>query len=324
MREPISKEDLEFINAEQTDTDDWDCLDTPIYPDQSYSNDLSPNQPNEAIKTTDREVGSTFEESYSFEDECSVSEEAHLDQSDLLTALEFEDADYDFQEDPSWERFALSENLPDENYRDDDTSSDQLSPEERALQIAIAIALEADWTRDEAFLIAEVLIFHGSHGKTRGALRELICEWGVSPEELRVLFELRMAWRSGGFNRTYWAATAYDGWENLSWLQALRLSSELRLDSAEAIMLFVTDCFEDWSSTPRIINAYTSFRAYLDAVLEHMDSFGRGAEHLMPPFLEYALFEGESQEISSGSLEWNELSHLGLLPGNGLGEEKNP
>lgn len=323
MRDRIGLEDLEFIESETLDEEPWDYS----Y-DSLRKNEVGPERPfaRDRDDAPEGDVGSPVEDTVGSAVDAGPGDFVPLDQAeldDLFWEIEPEQID-DVESDVSWEEFALLEDGTDEDDEDYEVVEHRLTREDRALQVAAEIAADAGWTRVEALLLAEVLAYHSVHGKTRGALRALTSEWDVTPAELRLLFDLRAAWRSGGFNRTYWASTAYEGWPNLSWQQALRITRELRFESADEVMLFVDDCFEDWASTPRLIDAYFNFSGYLDAVIQHMGTFGREEEHLMPPFVDYSWFGDEHEEFAPGSPEWCDLFGMGLLLNNGLGREKYP
>ena len=324
MRHRVNEADLEFIEAESTDEEPWDHSDDLFMPEKKAP------LPSSGIHAGEKQGPPTGRDGCGHADSdlgiAGPETDAPNDVSNLDDLFWSVDSEPSSEAEPevSWEEFALLEDDTEEDDQEDAPVEARLSQDERALQVAAEIAVDAGWTRDEALLLAEVLAFHSVHGKTRGALRALTCEWRVTPAELRLLFDLRAAWRGAGFNRTYWAAMARDGRPNLSWQQALRVVRELRYESAEEIMLFVDDCFEDWAFTPSLIAAYSNFAGYLDGVIQHMATIGRGDQHLMPPFVEYALFADEKDQLEPGSPEWCDLFNFGLTSNNGLGREKYP
>jgi len=209
-----------------------------------------------------------------------------------------EDEEYDFVEVP---QYPLVEDLADHE------PASRLTLQEKAEGVAATLAYEAGWLRRDMDVLTEVLSHHKSHGKTVAALRRLLVEQEVTPQELETLHEIRQLWGGGGYNRTYYGAKAKDGWTMVSWPLALTLVRQIRSDSAEEILLFVEDCFEEWGESPKQLAAFPIFVNYLSYVLEHMERVSQSCGQAMPAYIDYDFFE----ETDDGLDGWFEhrLTH---------------
>lgn len=219
----------------------------------------------------------------------------------------------DFQEDDEDEEYEFAEvpQYPLVEDQEDHEPASRLTVQEKAEGAAATLAYEAGWLRRDMDVLTEVLSHHKSHGKTVAALRRLLMEQEVTPQELETLHEIRQLWGGGGYNRTYYGAKAKDGWTMVSWPLVLTLVRQLRSDSAEEILLFVEDCFEQWSESPKQLAAFPIFVNYLGYVLEHMERVSQSCGQAMPPYIDYDFFE----ETDDGLDDWFEhrLTHDYLI-----------
>lgn len=215
----------------------------------------------------------------------------------------------DFQEDDEEEEYEFSEvpQYPLVEDQEDHEPASRLTVQEKAEGAAATLAYEAGWLRRDIDVLTEVLSHHKSHGKTVAALRRLLVEQEVTPQELETLHEIRQLWGGGGYNRTYYGTKAKDGWTMVSWPLALTLVRQLQSDSAEEILLFVEDCFEEWSESPKQLAAFPIFVNYLGHVLEHMERVSQNCGQAMPAYIDYDFFE----ETDDGLDDWFEhrLTH---------------
>ncbi|MCU5784530.1 hypothetical protein MA04_03830 [Alcanivorax balearicus MACL04] len=172
----------------------------------------------------------------------------------------------------------------------------------KARQVAAELATEAGWSLDDLAKLVEVLLHHRSNAKTRAALRQLLIKDDVTPDELTIMHDLRLQWGGGGYNRCFRSGKAEDGWPNVSWQLALRLLRELQADSAEEILLFVEDCFQQWNDSPRMLNAFPIFAYYLNNVIEHMRRVAENCGERMPPYVDFDLFPDYEGDYDSWRL----------------------
>ena len=218
-----------------------------------------------------------------------------------------------------WEDFALLEDdvAESEGELDDSGNVDALTLEEKATQEAARIATQAGWRRGQLGALVEVLVYHRCHYKTVGAVTALLVEQQVTPDELSLLHELRNAWAGGGYNRVYRGGSAEDGWPGVSWQIALELRRTLRCETVGEVFLFVDDCFDDWSSSPRLITSWPDFKRYLTHVLNHMEALGGFWEGRVPAFIPYELFPEEECVEVPGGPGWKELERYEMLAHQG-------
>lgn len=168
--------------------------------------------------------------------------------------------------------------------------SGRLTPEERARQMVGEYAAEFNIDEPLFELLTEILAFHKCHGQTKKAIRALLVQ-GVYASDLRLVFELREFWQNReAFSRTYYGDTVAEGYINLSWGLGLAIITCLRCDDVEEALMFVEDCFEDWSHSTALIAGFHSFRSYMLHIVEHtLVSSGQS----LPPFIEHWCFELE-------------------------------
>ena len=166
----------------------------------------------------------------------------------------------------------------------------RITPRERARQIVGGMALEYS-IEDELFdVLLECLAFHKCHGQTRKALRNLLNQY-PSASELALVFELRAYWTGReAFSRVYYGQLASAGYINLSWGLGLAIVRCLGADDPEEAILFVEDCFEDWSFSPSLIRGFNSFRGYMLHIVEHMVSTSPDG---LPAYIDYQYFPDE-------------------------------
>lgn len=224
---------------------------------------------------------------------------------DDIPELDFRDAEEDEEE----EGYGFIE-VPREPHRltpEDEEPDARLTVQEKAEGVAAGLAHEAGWLRKDMDVLTEVLAHHKSHGKTIAALRHLLVDKVVTPRELMTLHEIRQLWGGGGYNRSYYGVKAKDGWSMVSWPLALSLVRQLRTDSAEEILLFVEDCFEEWSESPKQLSSFPIFVNYLGYVIEHMERVSLSCGQSMPAYIDYDFFE----ENDDGLDDWFEhrLTH---------------
>jgi len=229
--------------------------------------------------------------------------------SEELSELLEDIPELDFQEDDEDEEYEFAEvpQYPLVEDQEDHEPASRLTVQEKAEGAAATLAYEAGWLRRDIDVLTEVLSHHKSHGKTVAALRRLLVEQEATPQELETLHEIRQLWGGGGYNRTYYGAKAKDGWTMVSWPLALTLVRQLQSDSAEEILLFVEDCFEEWSESPKQLAAFPIFVNYLGHVLEHMERVSQSCGQAMPAYIDYDFFE----ETDDGLDDWFEhrLTH---------------
>lgn len=265
-----------------------------IKPDRGFESEASVEEPSDqsselpglAQEKEPEDLGANEENALSFE------ELEHL-QEDLAELFEEDN-------DEGGEDFdALYDGLePNDVGQDDDLDElpGRLTQREKAEGVATEIAVEAGWLKNEVDILIEVLSHHRSHGKTRSALRDLLVEKDVTPSELEVLHDIRLLWGGGGYNRFYRNSKAEEGWPNVSWQLGLRLIRGLRVDSAEEALLFVDDCFEDWSESPKQLNTFPVFTNYLKFILAHMEGVSRKCGQVVPSYIEFDFFEGPDHD----------------------------
>ena len=229
--------------------------------------------------------------------------------SEELSELLEDIPELDFQEDDEDEEYEFAEvpQYPLVEDQEDHEPASRLTVQEKAEGAAATLAYEAGWLRRDIDVLTEVLSHHKSHGKTVAALRRLLVEQEATPQELETLHEIRQLWGGGGYNRTYYGAKAKEGWTMVSWPLALTLVRQLQSDSAEEILLFVEDCFEEWSESPKQLAAFPIFVNYLGHVLEHMERVSQSCGQAMPAYIDYDFFE----ETDDGLDDWFEhrLTH---------------
>lgn len=229
--------------------------------------------------------------------------------SEELSELLEDIPELDFQEDDEDEEYEFAEvpQYPLVEDQEDHEPASRLTVQEKAEGAAATLAYEAGWLRRDIDVLTEVLSHHKSHGKTVAALRRLLVEQEVTPQELEALHEIRQLWGGGGYNRTYYGTKAKDGWTMVSWPLVLTLVRQLQSDSAEEILLFVEDCFEEWSESPKQLAAFPIFVNYLGYVLEHMERVSQSCGQAMPAYIDYDFFE----ETDDGLDDWFEhrLTH---------------
>lgn len=241
------------------------------------------------------------DESYSagIEEGVLIGDDDAFDQD--AAALE-DDSDYD------WEEHALGD---DQLVADDSSAisktSNRIPGEQRARQVASSLAEEAGWDLKDLPVLIEVLVHHNCHGKTKSALRTLMIELKVTPEELLTLHEIRLYWSGSGYNRTFRGNDACDGWPSVSWPLCLRLLRQLEADSVEEVFLFVEDCFQNWNDSPPMISAYPIFSYYLNYLINHMAQVSETCSQRMPPFIDYDLFPDDDSYYDSWRLRDTEF-----------------
>lgn len=204
------------------------------------------------------------------------------------------------QPDIEWQDYAFDDPAIDPVESDllEELPASRLTDFERARQVASRLASEVEWGKRDMTILVEILAYHKCHGKTIAALRTILIDEEVTPAELAVLHDLRLQWGGAGYNRVYNGNKARDGWPNISWQLALRLARVVRADSAEEILLFVEDCFEDWCDTPGLLYAYPIFIHYLDRVIDSMHQSSVYRDVDAPPFIDYRLFPDDEDEYS--------------------------
>jgi len=188
-----------------------------------------------------------------------------------------------------------------------------ISQEERARQIVSEMAIEYELSIELFDVLTNIVAFYKCHGQTRLAMRRLL-EGGVSADELEILFELRQYWVGyEGFSRAY-----YNGVEptaaylNLSWPLGLDLLRYLRCNDVETALGFIEDCFDDWQFSSQLLQGFSSFRVYL----EHLMNHARWCQPDPPPaFVDYQLFERSEDTFEDlpGSVVYQWLEEQGLL-----------
>jgi hypothetical protein len=231
---------------------------------------------------------------------------AMLDDEDVDELLPFLDDAAQAEEDTDWVIHTLNFDPLDTSEEDTleelPVSGTMVSDYRKARQVAAELAAEAGWPLDDLAKLVEVLLHHRSHGKTRVALRQLLQDEEVTPDELTIMHDLRLQWGGGGYNRCFRSGKAEDGWPNVSWQLALRLLRELQAGSVEEILLFVEDCFQQWNDSPRMLNAFPIFAYYLNNVIEHMRRVAEDCGQRMPPYVDFDLFPDHEGDYGSWRL----------------------
>lgn len=229
---------------------------------------------------------------------------------DLEDMVDFQ-VDGHAEVDIDWQEYALDEDLIDTADEDpvEDVTVSRLSTLDRARQVAARLAAEADWSKRQLPVLVEILAVHKSHGKTIAALKRLLLEDGVTPEELAIMHELRLKWGGGGYNRDYRRNEATDGWPNVSWQQALRLLRCLNVDNADELILFIDDCFDDWCHDEGLLQAYPAFVYYLDRVIENANGTTFVTAERVAPFVDYSLFPDEDGYYDTWRVHGTKLPH---------------
>lgn len=277
-----------------------------VITDQSVVQDVN-RDINDPLWDVPEEIQEDFEEQ-NLESEDQDDAPTIEELSELLNdipELDFRDAEEDEEE----EGYGFIE-VPREPHRvtpEDEEPDARLTVQEKAEGVAAGLAHEAGWLRKDMDVLTEVLAHHKSHGKTIAALRHLLVDKEVTPGELMTLHEIRQLWGGGGYNRSYYGVKAKDGWSMVSWPLALSLVRQLRTDSAEEILLFVEDCFEEWSESPKQLSSFPIFVNYLGYVIEHMERVSLSCGQSMPAYIDYDFFE----ENDDGLDDWFEhrLTH---------------
>ena len=160
-----------------------------------------------------------------------------------------------------------------------------------------------------------VFIFHKCHGQTRKAISSLLSN-NVSAQELALVFKFRAYWTTKeGFARTYYGYNVSVGYINLSWSLGLALVRSIGAEDIEEMILFVEDCFDDWSCSLRLIDGFNSFRSYMLHIVEHMGSVSLEG---FPAFVDYQYFQDDESlaaDFAGGSVHrWLEENNFLYSP----------
>lgn len=283
------EQEQELIEAEEPLSDGSDVVD--------LSNEIMTELEHECV--TSELIG--FGSSEDLEENFPVVDD-EVDSFGLRAIASGEASDYD------WEEYALDDDLLDSNDKYEvEELPNRISPLRKARQVAEAVALEAGWEVDDLEALIEILVHHNCHGKTRSALKALIVDWDVTPEELAVLHEVRFFWESSGYNRTFRGNEACEGRPSASWRLCLRLVRQLQAESLEEVIIFVEDCFQNWCDSPSMVLAYPIFSLYLDYVINHMAQVGDICGQRMPPFIDYDLFPDEESYYDTWRIKETEF-----------------
>jgi hypothetical protein len=219
-------------------------------------------------------------------------------------------ADHNIASD-TWEDIVLDSKFVDqtEEVIDYETVSydGRISQRQRALQIVTDLALE--FKIDDLLFahLNEVLVFYKCHWQTKKFMRILL-EENVEGAELAVIFKLREYWENKDcFSRTYYQNSSGTGYINLSWLLGLAIVRRLKADDVEEAILYIEDCFEDWSRDLKVLENFRSFREYLIHLVDHMEL---ATPHGLSPYIDYLLFPDDQSlpvDFRGGILwEWLE------------------
>ena len=219
----------------------------------------------------------------------------------------------------SWEKVVLDEHF----VEIDDDKIDyeaieyhgRLTVEQRARQIVGNLAGIFELEENLFDQLIEVFIFHKCHGQTRKAINSLLSD-NPSAQELALVFELRAYWTSKeGFARIYYGNNVDVGYINLSWSLGLALVRSIGAEDIEEMILFVEDCFDDWSCSLRLINGFNSFSSYILHIVAHMGSVSL---ERFPAFVDYQYFQDDESlaaDFACGSVyRWLEENNFLYSP----------
>jgi hypothetical protein len=189
----------------------------------------------------------------------------------------------------------------------DQESEDRISREERARQVAIQVAIDYGWGRNDVDLLAE--IFERHHwGAAQVAIRRAI-DNGMTPKELSLADEIRQMW----FQRCdFWAAVYGNGaivqrCSNLSWPASLSLLRSFQgYPQVEEVEALIDDCLDQWSSSATLQQQFPAFATFV--------LYRSGARGDLAGFDGWVTFEdypSDDEEIDSPLLTL-ELSRHGI------------
>jgi|TARA_R110000822_G_scaffold59926_7_gene149650 hypothetical protein len=214
-----------------------------------------------------------------------------------------------------------SESSSDADFEEPEELPSRLTDLEKAQQLATALAVDADWAKKDLGVLAEILAYHRNSGKTREALESLLLNESVDVYELVMLHEIRLLWGGAGYSRYYFRGKAIDGGPAISWVLALKVVRQLQASSAEEVLLFIEDCFQQWSDTRYLIYQFAAFSQYLKHIIEHMQDVSERCGQPPPPFIDFDLF-GEVEGTYGGwSMHRESVPYgyniISLMPGDG-------
>lgn len=206
------------------------------------------------------------------EEELLVEEESDLikeklEEPDLIdSSIDIDDEVdiYDFWD----EADELEEDVDDILFEEGGVLSTELTKENRARQVAIALVDKVGWEIDNVDFITEVFIENG-WGQARAALEREI-DLGLVREELELAFYIKCLWKECD---RYWISFPRMGsvkestdatFKNCSWKQVLRLIRIFPdIPVVEEITEFLESEFEYWYADRKLRYRFRSYSDYL-------------------------------------------------------------